>query len=1035
VTTTYRAARDGAVLEWVLEIAGLGVRYYSGPVPPPDKATDLAIAAGDYVDIPAIVSVSDYSERVEASRGWYDGGAVTVELATAGTSAAVGDPCLTLSAVGRRGAADYAQLLTPIARADVAGATFNLDRAWTGGAAGLTHIDREAIEYTYAALPGPVYQMTIVSRARLGSWTQRHNTDRLAALLPECTSTVTHWLGRPAYLYYAARYPGYPTLSSPVLWAPMILTGSPAFSGPRVSLTMSPITALMERKSGGELQRSRSVGLLQGVHRFWDEGPSVWSTVQVLPSSACATMTANPAGSAASQTDLTAVHFPWHAALFWAAGLPTAGPGGGSAGVDHPRWGHIRRGESVSGGAPLPSLSLRVNGVAGNALTHSFFVPAITTGPTVDIDKDAVERVCLDITAGPGTTTDMLWPDGLSALVAARARTTPALVDGCWAEVQLSTLGVSATPNDRAARASFARWGDLLVCLEWVETEREPGSYDQGLGNRRDLYDRIIQPRPRRWEAGGVAEASDVNPRDLVLYPIRPREDATVSVVSDTGAGQARHCAYALHVPPRVETVYSSCDIALAWYEQGEPYLLLEADPGIEGEQTVSVSWTGPSGTSRSVDALVVGPASSVAVAGASGYLLQVLYPSGGLPSFGDWPGQERSVITPLVSFGTNQKAVSSSSVLLEILLAGGDSATFGDSQPWGLGLPESLVDVASIRDIIDPAGVAGWNVSLGPDSDQAALVDAILVLTGYQLAIRRDETGARLAAVPSGLTAAAATTHAIDEGSICGMPASALDEQVVSQYEVTISDEQTITYVDQRSVATHGQSDSLKIDLRGVQLGGGTEPILTMLQPVIARCAETLGSPRRLWTVELPIRDALALYPGAAVSVTSRDLYGLSGPPGVDSVVARVQSITHRLMGATATAELTYHGVACTLVHAAMIGTATKANSIKVSELDLTGGEDPSLGRAWMDTSDFIAGDSVHVSLAASQDAVVARTIQAITSLGGGVARVDFTAAHGVAVGQLARIAHRPRAAAPTRVVELAYLSPWAAGGAWQYS
>jgi hypothetical protein len=211
------------------------------------------------------------------------------------------------------------------------------------------------------------------------------------------------------------------------------------------------------------------------------------------------------------------------------------------------------------------------------------------------------------------------------------------------------------------------------------------------------------------------------------------------------------------------------------------------------------------------------------------------------------------------------------------------------------------------------------------------------------------------------------------------------------------------------------------------------------MLQPVIARCAETLGSPRRLWRVELPLRDAVDLYPGAVVTVTSQDLYGLSGPPGVAGEVARVQSIESRLMSATATVELIYHGVDCTLIHAAMVGTATDADSITVSELEMTGGTDPSVGRMWRDTSDFIVDDQVYVSHAANQDGAVLLTINAIVSLGGGTARVDLSAAHGITVGQPARIVHKPRGAVPDattlRVIDLAYLSPWVAGGASQYS
>lgn len=1014
--TTYQAAVDGGTLEWVLEIAGLTARYYSGPVPPPTKAHDLAIAAGDYEDVPAIVALSDYSERVEQARGWYEGGSVVVELASVGSTAAPStDPCRVLATVGRRGATSYAQVITPITSGSV---SFDLDRAWTGGASGVCHVDREAIEYTYAG--GPPYTMTIVGRAKLGSWSQRHNTDRLAALLPECTSPVSHWLGRPAYLYYAVRYPGARELSAPVLWAPMIITASPSLRGPSVSLSLAPVSSLLDRTTGGELQRSRTVGLLQGVHRFWDDSPHVWSVVQELAASSVRPLDA--VAGAAGVTTLTAASWSRYSTCYCPQVLSGSGPGGAAASYHHPRWGHVCTDDAVI------FTTREATGAAAPVIQHPAWVPALAGATVVTPAYDGTERIEVDITAG--ATTDIVWPDGLAALVAARSAASVASAAGMWCSVSLGPSSITAALNGGVV----ATWSPgARVCVEWTETETEPGSYTPADGR---LGGGLWDERPQTWVDGaGVSVASTLSRRDQVLYPIRPTASATEAVVADRGAGLQRDAFLRISARPQGEPVSAPAVLALGWYESGEPYMLCDSDPGISGTQSVEITWSGPSGTSRTVQVEVVGPASAVAVAGASGYILALRYPRG-VPSFGDWPDQPRATITPVISWGGPGGGVPSSSVLLSLLLAGGDDATWGDSQPWGLGLPAALVDSASIEAIPDPPGVGGWTMTLGPDSDLAALIESILVLTGYQMVIRRTDTGARLAAVPSGLVAREAVGVSVSEGGLVGRPESTLDEQVVSGYHVTVrtgegSDE--LTYVDQRSVATHGQGETLDIDLRGLDVGSGTEPVLTLLQPVIARCAETLGSPRRLWRVDVPLRDAIALYPGAAVSVTSRDLYGLSGPPGVTAATARVQAVTHRLMGAGASLELTYHGVECTLIHAAMLGDVLDVDSITVSETRHTDGEDPSRGVPWLDTDDFRVGDQVYLSRLAGPDSTVTRTIAAIVSLGGGLARVDLTAAHGLA--GTVRIVHRSRTLDPARLAGLCYLSPWAAGGAYSYS
>ena len=181
MTTTWQAVRDGAQVEWVLEIAGLPVRYYSGSTPPPTKSTNLSTwgLQATYTDLPLLSGVGSMSESIEPARGWHDGGSVTVEIATDGAYArSQYDPVGLLSRVGRRSAAAYAQIQTQIPSSGAIVAS--VDRAWTGTVPGLAHVDRESVIVTAATAVAP-YTVTLAAagRARLGSWPQQHLTDLL----------------------------------------------------------------------------------------------------------------------------------------------------------------------------------------------------------------------------------------------------------------------------------------------------------------------------------------------------------------------------------------------------------------------------------------------------------------------------------------------------------------------------------------------------------------------------------------------------------------------------------------------------------------------------------------------------------------------------------------------------------------------------------------------------------------------------------------------------------------------------------------
>ena len=982
MTTTSRAARDGGgTVEWILEVAGLGVRYYSGHVPPPSKLVD---GVGDtYVDVPAIVGVGDWSESVNPARAWFEAGAVTIELLSGFLDPSSSqDPGAVFSTVGHRSAEAYAQIVSAITAAS---ATIELDRPWTApGVNTLVHVGRESIFCQNLGAAGPPYLLNIVNRAVAGSWQQEHLTDEWTGLQPEASDTVISWLGRPAYLYFAVAYDGTSELSEPALWAPCVMTASPSLSETSVTVTVSPITALLDRSPGGALQTPRRVRLLEGVHRFYAGAPNVWSCVQYLPDWALREMP-HQAGAAGVIT-LTAFSYTnthaltYAAAQAWLAGAPIA----------HPRWGHLNLRDTTG---------LYQSGVTGGGpVLTSPGTPALGGGIADSIAS--AEIAAVDLVAPGAVSADLLWPDGLSAALAARfTGSAVASALGTWCDVVLSTAR-----NELVAKPNFidpaSGQGLRSPCQVLLTSVREAprgglGVPQGGLWN--GILDVVFSPN--RWEVPtfpGEAPSAE----EQVLYPLRFNADPVKRQIVRRGRIQAEILVHRLDVARSDATV--PVIAALGWRELGEPSVFVDQDPGIPATgASILVEWTEPDGESRETTVVTNGPAVADTVSGVACWRLDLV--RAGSPSFGSWPGQSSCTLTPIISWGAVQK-VDSATLLLELLESSGSGAlgTY-DRQPWGAGIPSEFIDEDSFLGIEDPPGFGGWAIDLLPDSELAEVLTGILLATQTHLVIRRRADGtAQIVRLPTGIPIVPAAGESLTDLVIEGGATSDLSDYLVNQYKVTVragDDEDTLTYVDQRSVARHGEGQSITLDLRGLDLSPGPEPAVRALEPVIGALAGAYGSERRVWTVTIPTRVALGLWPGADVLVTSDYLYGTASAPGVSSAVARVTSISHDLTGAQATVTLDYYGEKTTAINAAMrVLSIVDTSTVTVDDDYYTAGVDPLRGVDNADVGDFASGDIVWLYVEGDPDGGAALTIATITGPAAGIYTVAFTAAHGLA-------------------------------------
>jgi hypothetical protein len=1014
VTTTLRAMLDGgAPVEWILLVAGLPVRYYSGPVPPPSLAVP-GLGGTLYEDVPALSELGSVSERIEPARGWTEASTISVVLGDEWPHARTAySPSDVFGALGRRSATSYAQIIDSVPASGAAVAT--LDRQWTGTIGALAHVDREAVVVT-AASAAPPWTATLGVRAAAGSWPAQHTADVRTLIYSELTDRVIQWRGRPAYLFAAVRYPGASRLSTPLLWAPCVLGSTPTVDGARVTLELSSLTALVDRSVGGAAQTPRQVGLTERAHRFWrvdgaDRAcPSRWSCLQEI-GSGVPELSCN--ASAAAQINLTGASYATHSAWFWAAGLAGVG-----AGASHPRWGDL----TVTGAATAQ----QINGLVGAPVLSAPGAPGYAAGTRFEA-LPAEEVYTVDVVPITVPTVDLAWPEGLAAVFAARAAGTVAAQAGAWMDVLLDAAGgsLSLVPTQPWERIHGTARVWLRQSLDSATVDPRPN------GRRGPTWQEIAQTwlPPRRWDLNAAVGSREPSIAEEVSYPLRIQE-----IIDDAdGSWQTRRGAFACAVPwtmkhvgngPRAFPIVT----ALGWHEVGEPAIFVDADPGIPaGGCWLAVEWTEPTGEARSAMVQATGAAvADLLVAVVPTYRID-LADGWAVPSFGSWPGQPPATITPVIAWGRGQR-VTSGQLLLELLESGGGSGALGtyDRQPWGCGIPAALVDEDSFLSHVDPPGLDGWSLQILPESDLSEVLAAVLVVTGSQIVMRRTSTGAQLARVSVGAPVAASAVASLSDADCAALPASSVDEYTVSTYLVTTQEPgaeepRETTWIDQRSAATHGEGQTLELDLRGLVIPPGPSPVITLLQPVIARIAAQYGSPRRVWDLEVSSRLALSLWPGADVLVSSRYLHGAAPRPGVSAAVARVTSLDVPLIGAVARLRLEWSGERATLINYAARVTATPAADVlRVSRDYYTDGADPATGAALVDVSWLAVGDVVYAHALGADDAGVLLTVAAVTPAGASY-DVQTTAPHGLAAPAVLEPTTYDTAGAAPRV--LAYL------------
>ena len=182
---------------FLLEIAGLGIRYWGGARPPVGIILGTLAA---YQDVEAIVGVSDYSARMDLSGGVaeFDPVVVTMSSNQFDGRAPSGDPGVVFGRLGINSANAATFLATSIQQDDaLAGGIELMASPFT--APDLVYIEQEAFYFT--GVSGNT--LTGVTRGAAGTHQQEHLIDNNTGSAPVVTDTVVFWRGRRATLSMA----------------------------------------------------------------------------------------------------------------------------------------------------------------------------------------------------------------------------------------------------------------------------------------------------------------------------------------------------------------------------------------------------------------------------------------------------------------------------------------------------------------------------------------------------------------------------------------------------------------------------------------------------------------------------------------------------------------------------------------------------------------------------------------------------------------------------------------------------------------
>ncbi len=976
---------------YCITIAGLKYRFYDRAAPP---ATPIHLASFGgsselYEDIPALLNISGISDSYDAYGGIANHSPLSITLASRGRFAqSLGDPGVVFGRITHKSADWSARCLTEMNRTTTSDIEVDTDPSSLSFPR-MLHIDGETIYAgSHAASP---YRLTDITRGVARSPIQDHGVDVETDSFSEVTTDVCHWRTRWATIHIAPVYADGSTGDWVELMHGFIDASPATTSDGTVEFAIAPLTALLDVPLVTPNDLKRETSLLSGFHHFAYPECCTMQHVQEIPlgshSPSASYNGSTTPGVLVVDNALDAVaDNTWKKTWDIAFSLPQ--------GQSHPRLAEM----------DVEGETAEIVGFNGVPVGYLLDAGAANTGNHVDaLSRERREVHQCQAHTGLGAIGDeetLRWPQDVVAAVSDSVTGwTPnpgsmPSADGSWLDVSMSQ--------------------DIFTALSWVGYSR----YIRFLwkyGEDGWTYN-ASGYAPTEWSTGEAKR--NTQPIRFVHYPVRPVDGQGAFIPGGNLPGlKSDVVGLSVRASNPAQQEFAT---PTAFYQRGERYLLVEDQIPANGQLKISIPDSDAHGgcthyipyttvTAVSYDGAVVG------------YKVK-LDPRQrqSLPSFGDWGAQYQS---SRVKIEVRSEFVdyTSKDLLLELLTSGGGDSVNGnyDRQTFGLNLPSTsspvagagawgalrLVDEGSFS-ISGPSIVESWTLPVGSESTVRDLIKDVCIVTNSVLVMQRKPDGTCMLTRVELSPAADAEIFGVirDADWLTEVtPHTGVDDRIFTRqvYNVNFdADGESLVKVevnDQRAIRTHGEADTLEMNLNGVRIDAHGSRLTAAqaldLQPLYSRLSRLLGDERIVWRGMLPTYLSIQMRLGGVYSISSIFLKGHGAEHGVSNAAGRLISVDIGLMEEGASVEFVFYGTrgsgwnAC--MNARVIASPT---SVIVSTNAFTDTRNRYTGESQTDIDHFAVGDAVYVYQTGAMDTGVSLTI---TSISG--AAITFSGAHGL--------------------------------------
>jgi hypothetical protein len=976
---------------FALEIGGLSVRYLSDDLDVSSTNLDANLTTGvAYTNVQGIVQVGSYQASIDPAGGVAQYAPVSITLKTDRLRGTLTDPHVIFGRTGPRAAdVQKAQISTNIPHEDSA-ITITVDQDFTSlSFPRVMHIGAETVRVSAATSTTLSISDRGVSRTPI----QTHRSLLGNTFIPEIFTEIINFRGRKASLWMGQKRPD-GSISDFTEIINGFIESSPSIEdGDSVSISLVPLTALVDNVVS---ETALKTGLLANYHQFTDE-VNLLEYAITNTSREIFTVTGAPATSPMTVNLGTGETF--EPANAYDVSLQD---GDSSSTVTHPRFPRIVR--PGTGNQILPT-GITTGGsitfdTSNNANTFWESYAGSSTTRNAMIDPDRTEVKSFKITTGL-----QRFPQIINDVLIANRSTTSQGISGSflnWTiDQNLTSINLESNVDRAAVRPQMSLYSSKEALNTHVYSSNSPAIFNgtiQGpypTPNISRLYYPIDYGFP---DDPFQADPISINGRTELRQPQTAR-----SFDPDETAGST------LNIPIR--------GVARAFYQNGEPYILVKDNLGLPTSETVGISYSlqvvfyDRARDEESSQFFQVTHQSTATYGSTDvGFLLHLARPftSALRSSFGDWEGYEPTKIY----LATRLNRVSPGVALLRLLQSGGGSQINGvyDLGQLGLNLKTSEIDIDSF---LHYESIPNLTIDLdlrNEGADFRELITPMLQAMGAVLVMRRTENGnCKIALQPIGLEQANASALTINNGDWLtdDPPTWDVYEDIVTQVEVNfdydIQQEKLTTkrvFNNQEAINRYnGEQSKITLNLFGVQsseIGSTAGDSFSYFLPVITRIFNLLSNPIRLWRGSIGTGQSVLMDVGRYALVNSPLLKGYGVDYGVENGVGFIRSIRQSLMGEGCEVELIHTGVKSTSWNDSAKVLSTPTTTTVTIDQDLF--SNTSATGATVKDSDFFKVDDVvdYVPPGDHDNAITGLIISSIVD-NGATATITFTTTHGI--------------------------------------